>query len=66
MEKKGQHEEEEKKGSEQPLITKIESLNLDEANQQIISPSALITQQQDPIVAIEKELKVRLDADLKE
>jgi len=54
MEKKGQHEEEEKKGSEQPLITKIESLNLDEANQQIISPSALITQQQDPIVAIEK------------
>ncbi len=66
MEKKGQHEEEEKKGNEQPLITKIESLNLDEANQQIISPSALITQQQDPIVAIEKELKVRLDADLKE
>jgi hypothetical protein len=66
MDKKGQHEEEEKKGSEQPLITKIESLNLDEANQQIISPSALITQQQDPIVAIEKELKVRLDADLKE
>ena len=66
MDKKGQHEEEEKKGSEQPVITKIESLNLDEANQQIISPSALITQQQDPIVAIEKELKVRLDADLKE
>jgi hypothetical protein len=66
MDKKGQHEEEEKKGSEQPLITKIESLNLDEVNQQIISPSALITQQQDPIVAIEKELKVRLDADLKE
>jgi hypothetical protein len=66
MDKKVQHEEEEKKGSEQPLITKIESLNLDEANQQIISPSALITQQQDPIVAIEKELKVRLDADLKE
>jgi hypothetical protein len=32
----------------------------------LISPSALITQQQDPIVAIEKELKIKLDADAKE
>jgi hypothetical protein len=45
MQKKGQHiEEEEKKGSEQPLIRQIESVSLDQSNQQIISPSALITQ----------------------
>jgi hypothetical protein len=43
MEKKGEHQEEEKKGGEQPLIRQIESINLDESNQQIISPSALIT-----------------------
>ena len=42
-------------------------MNLDEGgDHQIISPSALITQQPDPIVAIERELRVRLDADLKE
>jgi hypothetical protein len=66
MEKKGEHQEEEKKGGEQPLIRQIESINLDESNQQIISPSALITQQQDPIVAIEKELKIKFDADTKD
>lgn len=45
MEKKGQHpvEEEEKKGGDQQLIRQLDSVNLDDGNQQIISPSALIT-----------------------
>jgi hypothetical protein len=46
------------------LIRTIESVKIDDSG--IIQPSNLITQQQDPIVAIEKELKVRLDQETKD
>jgi len=34
--------------------------------EEALQPSQLITQQQDPIVAIEKELRVKLDHDTKD
>ena len=63
MEKKGQQQEEEKKASE--LIRQLDSTTL-EGSEQIIPSSALITQQSDPIIAIEKELRVKLDPDTKD
>jgi hypothetical protein len=61
MEKKNDHsqqQEEEKK----ELIKTIESIKLDETG----VVSKLITQQYDPIVTIEKELRFKIDQETKE
>jgi hypothetical protein len=65
MEKKGepsqtQDLEEEKK----ELIKTIESVKLEETKGGVVS--TLITQQQDPIVAIERELGIKIEADTKD
>jgi hypothetical protein len=66
MEKKqggaGAAENDEQK-QQQELIKTIEKVTLDEAQ---LTESQLLLQQQDPIVAVEKALNVRLDADTKE
>jgi hypothetical protein len=64
MEKKNnqKHHSEDKEEEKKELIKTIETLKIDEG----LQPSQLITQQQDPIVAIEKELRVKLDHDTKD
>jgi hypothetical protein len=61
MEKKSEHQdlEEEKK----ELIKTIENVKLEETKGVV---STLITQQQDPIVAIERELGIKIEADTKD
>lgn len=59
MEKKNDHQQEEEK---KELIKTIESVKLDDSG----VVSKLLTQQQDPIVTIEKELKIKFDQDMKD
>ncbi len=59
MEKKQDHQEEEEK---KELIKTIEAVKLDDSG----VVSKLLTQQQDPIVTIEKELRIKFDQETKD
>jgi len=60
MEKKGDHSQQEEEKKE--LIKTIESIKLDESG----VVSKLLTQQLDPIVTIEKELRTKFDQETKD
>ena len=66
MEKKNDHAQQDQEEEKKELIKTIESVKLEETKGGSGVVSQLITQQMDPIVAIERELRIKLDPETRD